>query len=57
MFVIKIYVKFMANSEEHIQVSEKQDIHPELKRRRGRPKCFDEQEALQKAMMLFWKYG
>ncbi|AXQ23820.1 TetR/AcrR family transcriptional regulator [Acinetobacter wuhouensis] len=47
----------MANSEEHIQVSEKQDIHPELKRRRGRPKCFDEQEALQKAMMLFWKYG
>ena len=47
----------MANSEEYIQVSEKQDIHPELKRRRGRPKCFDEQEALQKAMMLFWKYG
>ncbi|RZG75846.1 TetR/AcrR family transcriptional regulator [Acinetobacter wuhouensis] len=47
----------MANSEEHIQVSEKQDIHPELKRRRGRPKCFNEQEALQKAMILFWKYG
>lgn len=47
----------MANLEEHIQVSEKQDIKQELKRRRGRPKCFDEQEALHKAMLLFWKYG
>ena len=26
-------------------------------RRRGRPKCFDEQEALQKAMHMFWQYG
>ncbi len=47
----------MKDSEVHIQVSEKQDVNQELKRRRGRPKCFDEQEALQKAMLLFWKYG
>ena len=24
---------------------------------RGRPKCFNEQEALEKAMLLFWQYG
>ena len=57
VFVIKIYVMFMKDSEVHIQVSEKKDVNQELKRRRGRPKCFDEQEALQKAMLLFWKYG
>ncbi|SPL71532.1 TetR/AcrR family transcriptional regulator [Acinetobacter stercoris] len=27
------------------------------KRKRGRPKCFDEKEALNKAMLLFWEYG
>lgn len=43
----------MTDFEEHVQGSEKQ----EKKRGRGRPKCFDEQEALQKAMLLFWKYG
>lgn len=47
----------MKDSETLIQVSEKQDVNQALKRRRGRPKCFDEQEALQKAMLLFWKYG
>lgn len=26
-------------------------------RRRGRPKCFNEQQALEKAMLLFWQYG
>lgn len=26
-------------------------------RRRGRPKCFNEQRALEKAMLLFWQYG
>ncbi|NHB58261.1 TetR/AcrR family transcriptional regulator [Acinetobacter sp. 194] len=26
-------------------------------RRRGRPKCFDENQALEKAMLLFWQYG
>ncbi|WP_445114622.1 TetR/AcrR family transcriptional regulator [Acinetobacter sp. WZC-1] len=29
----------------------------ETRRKRGRPKCFDEQDALQKAMLLFWEYG
>jgi len=28
-----------------------------LKKKRGRPKCFDEQEVLQKAMLLFWEHG
>ncbi len=27
------------------------------KAKRGRPKCFDEQKALQQAMLLFWQYG
>jgi AcrR family transcriptional regulator len=53
MFVIKIYVKVMADSEKHALVAEKQAP----KRGRGRPKCFDEQQALQKAMLLFWEYG
>ncbi|WP_128825333.1 TetR/AcrR family transcriptional regulator [Acinetobacter sp. V2] len=28
-----------------------------LKKKRGRPKCFDEQQVLQKAMLLFWEHG
>lgn len=28
-----------------------------LKAKRGRPQCFDEQEVLHKAMLLFWQYG
>ncbi|KAA8732090.1 TetR/AcrR family transcriptional regulator [Acinetobacter qingfengensis] len=27
------------------------------KAKRGRPKCFDEQKALEQAMLLFWQYG
>lgn len=27
------------------------------KKRRGRPKCFNEQHALEKATLLFWQYG
>lgn len=27
------------------------------KKKRGRPKCFSEQQALEKAMLLFWEYG
>lgn len=27
------------------------------KAKRGRPKCFDEQRALEQAMLLFWQYG
>ncbi len=30
---------------------------PVVRRGRGRPRCFDEQEALHKAMLLFWEYG
>lgn len=30
---------------------------PVAKAKRGRPMCFDEQEALHKAMLLFWQYG
>ncbi|ENU81824.1 hypothetical protein F975_00439 [Acinetobacter sp. ANC 3789] len=28
-----------------------------MKKKRGRPKCFDEQQALEKAMLLFWEHG
>ncbi|MBJ9986905.1 TetR/AcrR family transcriptional regulator [Acinetobacter sp. S40] len=27
------------------------------KKKRGRPKCFNEEQALQKAMLLFWEHG
>ncbi|MCH4246702.1 MAG: TetR/AcrR family transcriptional regulator [Acinetobacter populi] len=27
------------------------------KAKRGRPKCFDEEKALEQAMLLFWQYG
>lgn len=54
MIVIKKYVKFM--TEQKIAASE--DLEQTVtKRKRGRPKCFDEQQALQQAMLLFWEYG
>jgi len=28
-----------------------------LRKKRGRPKCFDEQQVLEKAMLLFWEHG
>ena len=28
-----------------------------VKKKRGRPKCFDEQAALEQAMLLFWEHG
>jgi AcrR family transcriptional regulator len=28
-----------------------------IKKKRGRPKCFNEQQALEKAMLLFWEHG
>ena len=34
-----------------------QDITVAKTKGRGRPKCFDEQAALEKAMLLFWQYG
>lgn len=33
------------------------NITQKKKAKRGRPKCFDEQEALEKAMLLFWANG
>ncbi len=50
VIVMKINVVNMSDME-------KADIVSAPKRGRGRPKCFDEQEALQKAMLLFWEYG
>lgn len=54
MIVIELAVKFMKKSE--ILYTEPISAHT-TKRRRGRPKCFDEQWALQKAMLLFWEFG
>ncbi|MDQ9833016.1 TetR/AcrR family transcriptional regulator [Acinetobacter soli] len=36
---------------------EQQDQDVPCKKKRGRPKCFDEQQALEKAMLLFWAHG
>ena len=44
----------MTDSE---KVMPEQDAVTFEKRKRGRPKCFNEQEALQTAMLLFWEYG
>ena len=33
------------------------DNHQRSSKGRGRPKCFDEQQALEKAMLLFWQNG
>lgn len=54
MIVIKKCGKFM--SEMKIEKDQSQEDLT-AKRKRGRPKCFNEQEALQKAMLLFWEYG
>lgn len=43
----------MPNSANHIFEVER----PNARRGRGRPKCFNEQEVLQKAMLVFWEYG
>ncbi|AOA59510.1 TetR/AcrR family transcriptional regulator [Acinetobacter larvae] len=33
------------------------DVPITAPKKRGRPKCFDEQQALERAMLLFWQYG
>ncbi|ERS03696.1 TetR/AcrR family transcriptional regulator [Acinetobacter venetianus] len=38
-------------------VSEQEPCDHPAKKKRGRPKCFDEQQALEKAMLLFWEHG
>ncbi|HCA5338424.1 TPA: TetR/AcrR family transcriptional regulator [Acinetobacter baumannii] len=43
---------FMTNRHETDLVNE-----DTLKKKRGRPKCFDEQQVLEKAMLLFWEHG
>ncbi len=53
MIVIKKYVKFMTEQK----ITAVENVAPITKRKRGRPKCFDEQQALQQAMLLFWEYG
>lgn len=54
VIVIKKYVKFMTEVKNTAELS---SLEIGSKRKRGRPKCFNEQEALQKAMLLFWEYG
>lgn len=41
------------------EIADSENSHNGIKssKRRGRPKCFNEQEALEKATMLFWQYG
>jgi len=53
MIVMKISVAFMKDTHE----SHLMPCDNSLKKKRGRPKCFDEQQALQKAMLLFWEHG
>lgn len=50
VIVIKKYVKFMTEVKNKAESS---SLEIGSKRKRGRPKCFNEQEALQKAMLLF----
>lgn len=54
MIVIKKCVKFMT---EQNSVPLEACVPSMVKRKRGRPKCFDEQDVLQKSMLLFWEYG
>ena len=54
MIVIKKYVIFMTDLKIEAAISADEPIQ---KRKRGRPKCFNEQETLQKAMLLFWEFG
>ena len=54
VIVIKISgVVMLENTKPENQL----DTHSVSARRRGRPKCFDEKQALEKAMFLFWQYG
>jgi AcrR family transcriptional regulator len=45
------------NMKENIKSNIQSDSSAQSVRRRGRPKCFNEQQALEKAMLLFWQYG
>lgn len=41
----------------NVKLEKQVDTPPDPVKRRGRPKCFDEEIALEKAMLLFWQYG
>ena len=53
MIVMKIIVTLMTNASESLAVP----CDDTQKKKRGRPKCFNEQQALEKAMLLFWEHG
>lgn len=60
VIVIKLYGVFMREIEKlKNQVDAHDDIiqNTQVLKRRGRPKCFNEQHALEQAMLLFWQYG
>jgi len=50
---MKISAAFMKNTHESIAMP----CDDNAKKKRGRPKCFNEQQALEKAMLLFWEHG
>ncbi len=54
MIVIKIAVSFMTKLDKTLVLDEPIAL---AKKKRGRPKCFNEQQALEKAMLLFWEHG
>lgn len=56
MIVIKLYGVLMTEIAKLIKQKDSDACTPALKRR-GRPKCFDEQHALEQATLLFWQYG
>ncbi|EEH69403.1 TetR/AcrR family transcriptional regulator [Acinetobacter haemolyticus] len=53
VIVIKIFVIAMTHADDSL-ITPSDDT---LKKKRGRPKCFDEQQVLEKAMLLFWEHG
>ncbi|ESK57155.1 hypothetical protein F990_00350 [Acinetobacter tjernbergiae DSM 14971 = CIP 107465] len=53
MIVMKICAAFMKNTHDSIAIP----CGDRAKKKRGRPKCFNEQQALEKAMLLFWEHG
>lgn len=54
MIIIKLIGLNMQESSKPIN---QMDSAKSISKGRGRPKCFNEEQALEKAMTLFWKYG
>lgn len=60
VIVMKLYGLFMRDIEKQkkqIDTPDSLEQNTHAMKRRGRPKCFNEQDALEQAMLLFWKYG